>query len=749
MRKLMWFTIGFAAACAVGVYLQLHTWCLLIGLFCLIGCTASFFLKTKPARITAVVLLGCVFGFCWLWGYDSLYLSNARDYDGESVNLTITATDYGYATNYGQAFDGYTELHGKRYQVRCYLNENIDIAPGKIVSGEFRLRFTSRGGEREPTYHQGKGIFLITSQKSDVTVTGGEPRILDYPAIWRHRILQITETVFPTDTVGFAKALLLGDTTGFTYRQDRAFQVSGLRHIVAVSGLHVSILFSLIYMVFGHRRVWNAIFGIPLLLIFAAMAGFTPSIIRACLMQGLILIAMLTDKEYDPVTALAFAVLVILAVNPMSITSVSLQLSVGCMIGIFAFSEPLRQYLLSFGNLKEKSKGKSWRAKIIRWLTGSVSVSVSAMAFTTPLCAIYFGLVSLVGILANILTLWVISFIFYGIMLACLFAALWTPLAEIVAWLVAWPIRYVLAVSGFLADFPLAAVYTDSVYIICWLILSYGMLFAFFSLKKQYPGMTVLGVLVLLVVCIALSWLEPALDDTRVSVINVGQGQSILIQQGHERYLVDCGGEHSGITADTVSNFLLSQGVFQLDGVIITHYDADHAGSLLNLLTCVNTESIYIPDIFDSNGIREMIQEAYPENIRLICNSEQLRLETGKITLFPGEQKADDNENSVCVLFQSQNCDILITGDRSEAGERALLKQMQIPKLELLIAGHHGSDRATSLDLLLETRPKAVAISVGSNNRYGHPGQELLERLTRFGCEIYRTDLQGTIIFRG
>ena len=183
--------------------------------------------------------------------------------------------------------------------------------------------------------------------------------------------------------------------------------------------------------------------------------------------------------------------------------------------------------------------------------------------------------------------------------------------------------------------------------------------------------------------------------------------------------------------------------------MIITHYDADHAGSLLNLLTCVNTESIYIPDIFDSNGIREMIQEAYPEKIRLIRDSEQLRLETGKITLFLGEQKADDNENSVCVLFQSQNCDILITGDRSEAGERALLKQMQIPKLELLIAGHHGSDRATSLDLLLETRPKAVAISVGSNNRYGHPGQELLERLTRFGCEIYRTDLQGTIIFRG
>ena len=246
----------------------------------------------------------------------------------------------------------------------------------------------------------------------------------------------------------------------------------------------------------------------------------------------------------------------------------------------------------------------------------------------------------------------------------------------------------------------------------------------------------------------ALSWLEPSIDDTRVSVIDVGQGQSILLQQGREHYLVDCGGAHAGITADTVANFLLSQGIFHVDGVILTHYDADHAGSVLNLLSTVDADRIYMPDIHDSNGIREAIESAYPEKIRLISELSQVETENGKITLYPAKSAPDDNESSVCVLFQAENCDILITGDRSGAGERALLKQTQLPQLELLVAGHHGSHNATSSDLLLATRPQAVAISVGQNNPYGHPRQELLERLSRFGCEVYRTDLQGTIIFR-
>ena len=744
----MWFTIGFTAACAAGIYLMSGNWYLLMGLFCLVGCFAACFVRTKAVRITAVVLLGSVVGFAWLWGFDGLYLSAARQYDGELVPLTITATDYSYETAYGQAFDGKTELCGKTYQVRCYLNEDTSISPGNTVTGDFRLRYTV-GGEQEATYHQGKGIFLLATKKSDVTITTGTLRLLDHAAVLRHKLLSLIESAFPSDVAGFAKALLLGDTTDLTYRQDRAFQVSGLRHVVAVSGLHVSILFSLIYMAFGRQRVLNVVFGVPLLLVFAAVAGFSPSIVRACIMQVLMLLALLVDKEYDPPTALAFAVLVILGVNPRTITSVSLQLSVGCMIGIFAFYEPIHQYILSLGKLKQKSKGKSTRAKLIRWFVGSVSVTLSAMVVTTPLCAIYFGMVSLVGVLANLLTLWVISFIFYGIMLVCVLSIIWVPLGNTLAWLISWPIRYVLTVAGLLADFPLAAVYTDSVYIVCWLVIVYVLLGVFLLMKEKRPVTLMVCMLASLCSCIALSWLDPVMEDTRVSVTDVGQGQSVLLQQDQQYYLVDCGGKHDGITADTVANFLLSQGIFRLDGVVLTHYDADHAGGLLNLLSSVDTDAIYMPDITDTNGIRQQLEDTYPEKIKLITVQEDLKLNGANLTLYPGESGANDNESSVCVLFQSQNCDILISGDRSASGERALLDKVQLPQLELLVAGHHGSKGATSLDLLLVTHPQAVAISVGADNPYGHPGQELLDRLARFGCQVYRTDLQGTITFRG
>ena len=94
------------------------------------------------------------------------------------------------------------------------------------------------------------------------------------------------------------------------------------------------------------------------------------------------------------------------------------------------------------------------------------------------------------------------------------------------------------------------------------------------------------------------------------------------------------------------------------------------------------------------------------------------------------------------------DCDILITGDRSDFGERMLMRNAQLPDVDLLIAGHHGSKHSTSEELLRTVRPETVIISAGDGNRYGHPHEELLQRLTQFGCTVYRTDLHGTIIYR-
>ena len=100
-------------------------------------------------------------------------------------------------------------------------------------------------------------------------------------------------------------------------------------------------------------------------------------------------------------------------------------------------------------------------------------------------------------------------------------------------------------------------------------------------------------------------------------------------------------------------------------------------------------------------------------------------------------------------MTQTEKCDILITGDRSAKGERELIEHMTLPELEVLIVGHHGSKSSTCRELLIKTSPEIAIISVGEDNSYGHPADEVLQRLKQYGCIIYRTDLDGTIIYRG
>lgn len=742
----MWFTVGFTAACALGAYFFTGIGLLLLGLCFLFAAAVALCFGPK-GRIAAVLLFGCVIGFLWQWGYDGFYLLNARNRDDQICAVSITASDYGYSQQFGEVVDGRVILDGKTYQVRTYLHDHYGVAPGDRIEGEFQLHYTAAGGVSDTTYHQSKGIFLLAYEKGIPVITKAETlKLRDFPAVWRQKLLTILSQVFPSDSAGFAKALLLGDTRDITYEQNRAFQVSGIRHVVAVSGLHVSILFSLIYLFVGRNRWLVPLLGIPMLFAFAAIAGFTPSIVRACVMQALISLSMLTEREYDPPTALSFAVLVILMVNPIAATSVGFQLSLGCMVGIFLFSENLRQYFLSLCKLNPKSKAII--AKLIRWIAGSVSVTLSAMVFTVPLCAMYFGMVSLIGILTNILTLWVISFIFYGIMLSCLLGTFWLGAARFTAEIISLPIRYVLWVSGTLAKFPLAAVYTGSVYTVLWLLCAYVLLMAFILLKKEHPGATAVYISLSLCVCVFLSWLEPRLYDTQVSVIDVGQGQSILIKNKDEYYLVDCGGSDVDSAADITANYLLSQAITELDGLILTHYDSDHAGAALQLLSSIPVRKIYMPDTEDSNGLREKIELSCPEEFCLISSMEILNISGGQINLYPAQVTASDNENSMCVLFQSRNCAILITGDRSSAGERKLLQEAQLPKLDILVVGHHGSYTATSHELLQTTKPNIAVISVSEDNPYRHPHAEVLERLQMYGCQVYRTDQLGTIIFR-
>lgn len=750
MRKLMWFTIGFCAACAAGMYWLWGALLPIIAAFFLaFGIVLLLLRKKKWVRIIGVICLGLAVGLFWCCIYHTVYLRPAKALDGETVSVTIEAVDFSFDSDYGITADGVTEIDDKRYRVRMYLNRKEPLEPGDQVTGNFRMRYTATGGEEEPTHHSGNGILLLAYPRGEHLVhESNSVAVRHMPAYLRQYLLNLIGQLFREDTAPFAKALLLGDTSELDYETESDLSVSGIRHVAAVSGLHVSILFSALYLFSGRRKGLTVALGIPVLLLFAAMAGFSPSILRASLMQFLMLLALLTRREYDPPTALAFAVLVMLSVNPLTVTSAGFQLSVASVSGIFLFSGRISGWLLApnrFG--KWKNKPELW--KILAKASASVSISLSAMIMTTPLTAWYFGSVNLLSAVTNLLCLWVVTVIFCGIIAACVFASVWLPLGQILAWFLSWLIRYVLWIAETIAAIPFGAVYTVSPYITAWLVLC-GVLLCVFLLSKQKQPL-ILCCCTVIALCIAMlaSWIEPLLDDYRVTVLDVGQGQCILLQSGGKTYMVDCGGSYDEGTADTAAAMLLSQGICQLDGLILTHYDKDHVGAAGYLLHRVGADLVILPEGEEAEVWDPVLLKSHVGNVLRAGDDIYISWDDATITVFSGWTTESSNESSLCVLFQTEKCAILITGDRSAVGEEVLLKTRKLPRLDALVVGHHGASASTGEALLNATRPRTALISVGKDNAYGHPSQKVLDRLAAIGCKIHRTDVEGTIIYRG
>lgn len=735
MRRIVYLALGFAAACGLSLYSDRWEIRLIgTGLVLLLGILAER--KPGAVRRFLVSLLGCALGFAWFGGYTAHYVHPISDLDGKTIECSIRVSDYSRETDYGSAVDGTIQVEENTYRVMVYLKQVREVKPGDIMSGLFRLRVTAQTGEDPSSYYQGKGVFLLAYQKDELRLSSEECALRDVPAIIRYRIQGILETYIPSDCVAFAKALLLGDTSRLSYSVDTDLKVSGIRHVVAVSGLHISIFFAIISTITFRKRFLTALVGMPLLILFAAVAGFTPSVTRACIMCGLMLVAQLLNKEYDGPSALSFAVLVMLAVNPYCIGSVSFQLSVASVAGIFLFAPEIREKLTA--GLKNK-KGKQYG--LLRKLAAGVSVTIGAQILTIPLCAYYFGVVSLVGVFTNLLVLWTVSLTFCLLVAVCVLALVCLPLAVIAGSVAGVLIRYVLTAAKIMAAFPWAAVYTVSPYVTIWLFFAYCLLLIYLVCRKMAGAFTCCTILSL---CLALtaSWLEPCSSDVRFTVLDVGQGQCLIMQSGGRVYVVDCGGDSDTRSADAAAEALLSQGYSHIDGLILTHTDRDHAGGAENLLSRIRTDLLILP--------RQAEKIVVPKDTQVVIAEQNLEITdgSGRISIFAPVFHGEENEMSLCVLFDTEKCDILITGDRNAFGERSLLRHADIPNVDVLIAGHHGSKYSSCQELLEATRPQIVCISVGADNSYGHPAQEVLDRLSSFGCTVYRTDQQGTITIR-
>lgn len=713
--------------------------------------------RLRPVLYTA----GLAIALLWSWGYDMRTVYPAEQLAGTEETFVFQAADWPEMGTYSVSVEArLLNPDGPDLGVLLYFypgDEKIpDIKPGDTLTCTVQLKLADTVGGEENGYYYSKGIFLTANAAAIPEVTPAENVPLKYwPALWRRAMEEHIEELFSDETAGLALALTTGDKSGLTGGFYTALKRCGLAHVVAVSGMHMSMVVMLAAMlVRRRRRKMMAIVSIPLVLAFMALTGFAPSVVRAGVMQILLLLGPALSREGDTVTSLSFALLLLLLQNPYAAMSVGLQLSFLSVAGILTITGRLNEKFFHRFTLKKgKTKPRRLYNKAVRFLVGCVTMSIGAIAFTTPLTVYYFGTVSLISPLANLLTLWAVTALF----LLCLPAAalggvlpvagkVLAALAEPVSWL------FHRIVYG-LSSLPFASVSLETGrYILFWLLFVYAVIGAciFFRKEKPKPIVPVCGCTITLAAALLLNTLSLRGGGLAVTVLNVGQGQSILLATQSSTALVDCGGSGWEDPGDIAADYVQAMGKSTLDLLILTHYHSDHACGVPELLERLDVAALAVPDVEPDSALRaEILALAEEKGTEVIFIEEDttVELDSASLTLYAPLGTGGGNEEGLSVLATQGDFDALITGDMNAAVERRLVKYGNLPDIELLVAGHHGSASSTSAELLTAVAPEYAVISVGYNT-YGHPAPETLDRLERAGCTVWRTDLRGTITIR-
>ena len=745
MRRLAIFACSFAAAAALFVWLLPPVIALLIAVALLATAALLSLFRTPSCKRAKLCALGLAVGLLWSWSYERVKLEPLRAYCGEEQVISVEVSDLPQETAYGCRVEA--GLAGGN--ILLYLNcapETLSLGDTVTVNAE--VVDVSRGsGDSENLYYQSRDISLLGFQRGDVEITPAESLPLRcYPTAAVHAIRSHIDRLFPDDAAGFVRALLTGDRSGLSYRTRNEMSITGISHIVAVSGMHVSLLVGVIMLLCLKRRRLGAIISILVMLFFAVMLGFTPSVMRAVIMNGILLLASLLKRENDAPTALSFALMVILALNPWAIANISLQLSFGALAGILLLTPRIYRWLLRLLHDETLQKRVPLLSKFQRGCALTLATSIGATGLTQPLTAATFGAVSLIAPLTNLLVLTLIGLIFTCCFILLPVGWLLPGVGALGAWVVSYPIRAVLWLVRALAKLPYAAVYTNSGYIVAWLVLVYVLLGVYFlpRKRKMHPAVLLSCMLVTLIgACFFSAW-EPG--ETAVTVYDVGQGQCVLLRSGDFTALIDCGGDSGDEDGETVARSLLMSGRRSVDVLMLTHYDTDHVCGTAQLLSRIEVGTLLLPAVEDdTDNCERIVQEAISAGVpyRFIAQDTALTFDGGTLRLFAPTDGSAKNA-SLAALLSAQEYDILVTGDMESAQERELLQTHTLPDLEVLVAGHHGSKSSTSEALLSATAPDIVLISVGKN-RYGHPNAEVLARIAAIGAVVYRTDRNGDI----
>ncbi len=764
MSMLAILSFSFAGAVFCANYLPLES--LLLPLGCGFALAFGFtFLpqvrKRPRGRTARYAAFGLALGFLWTAGYSWVFWRPAELLDEKTVRLTATISQWPQETDYG----GFSVLARADTEgwvtvpILLYVDDQgAELRPGDRIEtvAHCALADQASSGE-EITYYTAKGIFLTGQAYGRLEVERPDHIPLrDWPAYWSQALKESISQAFPSDVSGLVQALVTGNRDNLSDPFTTSLQRAGLSHTVAVSGMHLAFLAGLLSMLFGGWRRLASLVTIPVTILFTLTAGCTPSVVRAAVMILLLHIGPLFYRERDEFTSLGGALLLLLLYNPFSAAHIGLQLSFAAVAGIFLCAQPLQTALMARIPFRPAKRWTFWWAiqLVPKFIVSTFCATLGASVFTVPLSAIYFQSVSLIAPLSNLLTLWAVGILFGAGVLIGTLGVFVPELAALVALPIAPLGRYLNAVIDGLSSLTFSAVTTQSVYYRAWLVLVYLILILIPILpgKKRWIIPTCCGVTTLCLAMLLNAW-SFWWGSGAITVLDVGQGQSVLVRSGQFLCLVDCGGDSYDSAGDISADFLGDYGVGRLDLLVLTHFHADHANGVTQLLKRVQVDTLAIPPATgEEEPLREEIlaaAEAQGVEVLEVGEDTLLTLDQDRtVQLYAPLGAGETNEAGLTCLVSNGDFDTLITGDMGSDVEQQLLAHAALPDLEVLVAGHHGSKSSTSEQLLAATAPDYAFLSVGEHNSYGHPAQETLERLAAAGCRIYRTDLQGTITLR-
>ena len=621
---------------------------------------------------------------------------------------------------------------------------------------------------------QGVGGVMYAQRATLVNEGSGSPFYRQLYAL-RHRLAASAAAVIPQPEAALAQAMLLGARHNIPPDLRDAFRRSGAAHLLAISGLHIGILLTAAMgasaALFGRRYYLYLLAPLAAIWLYALLSGMSPSAARACIMGSAYLAAIAAGRRRNALAALGIAAALMAAVSPNVIFSISFQLSFASMAGIAALGDGCRAALRDV--LARRASSRLGLRPALDALADMIGVSAAAIVAVLPLIAYYFEYVSLVGIPAMLLTLPALPiFLVSGALAAAIGLA--SETFALPFGLLAWGTgTYIAGAVELLASLPRASIGAGGLPL--WALFTYYIALTALALPaRAFPralrelarriglrrhesddgdaeystARAVVGAWLIAPAAFAaaLIWADAlsADDRLRIHFIDVGQGDAAFIETpGGVQALIDGGAHPLAMT-----RFLSDRMRFndkRIDLVVATHPHADHIGGLPPVLARYEVANVLERRIqYDSAAYLEwrravdaeaaegaVIINATPSQTLLLGDGVRLEILGPPPVPLTGASSRADNASVVLRLVYG-DISVLFTGDMRGEAERALLASGALVDSDALKVAHHGSATGTTREFLRAVSPAAAVISVGAENRFGHPAPDVVRRLREY-----------------